>query len=618
MKLSKEKFSLCKFYLYKYLLGTAILTLPLTFALFKVGKANLISAKESLSLSLAKNINSEIYNTTLKPSPESLEDFDWYKPDNITHFDKIVKSNLGHFVLKINIINREKRIVYSTDSNTIGSFQHNQKLIKALEGVQVSSLILTSDEPDTMHADLQGVLLESFIPFRIPGDDLNNGNEIIGAFGIYQDATVLNQQILILRNTVFLVAFAVLVLVILYFRLVLSRADQIQMKLRREIENYARNLETMVADRTKELSEEKSKLQVILNHVPSAFVLVDKDLRILSTSAALREFTGKSLTKVKNYHCYDIICKGLSDGTCPTKAALKTNRVENSILTLKQNGNNRYLEHIAVPITNNGKTESILEIITDVTEKKKMQNCIIQAEKLSAVGQIAATVAHEIRNDLTSVKLILQHLAASLSTDEPKNRAANIALESINDMERVVKQLLDFARPTPISFKTTDINKLLKHSVDFCRQQIELKRLKLQEKYSEDIPMLRLDAEHIKEAVVNLILNAIQASKDNEMLSVRTKVDLLKENMSDFFIERKTDIHLKKNQRVVKIEILDNGCGIPAENLCCVFEPFFTTKIDGSGLGLSVTQRTVHEHGGIMRVESQAGHGSTFTIILPI
>ncbi len=613
MKSNKNIFRFFKFFLHKYLLGAVILTFLITFVMYKIGKTNFISAREALSVSLAKRMGSEFYNNSLKVFSESLEEFDWQKPDNIAQLDKIVKTNTEHFdVLKLNIINRAKRIVYSTDSNNIGSLQNNQKLVKSFEGAQVSSLILNSEKLDTENA-----LLESFIPFRVSDDNFDGGNEIIGVFVIYQGAATLNQQILTLRNTIFVAAFAMLVLVILCFRYVVARADQTQMKLRREIENYAENLEQMVTDRTKELSEEKIKLQVILNHVPSAFVLVDKNFRIKSASTALREFTDKSLEEVENQHCYQVICNKKPSGICPTTKALKSNHVENRILTLKQkDGKERCLEHVAVPISNNGKIESILEIFTDITEKKKMQDLIIQAERVSAMGQIAATISHEIRNGLTSVKLILQHLAVSLSQD--KKKAANVALQSINDMENVVRQLLDFARPTPISFKTTDINKLLKHSMDFCKQQLELKYLKLQEDYGDNIPKRRLDAEHIRQAVINLILNAIQASKENETLGIKTTVSPLEMNMSDYFIEKKASIHLKKNQRVVKIDISDKGCGIPPENLNRIFDPFFTTKIDGSGLGLPVTQRTVHEHGGIITVNSKPGLGSTFTIILPV
>ncbi|MFQ5638436.1 MAG: nitrogen regulation protein NR(II) [bacterium] len=599
MPSNKEKFRLPRLFLRNYVLGTAVLTFSIAYAVFNIGKATLISARGEHAGCVANDLGFEIYDQSSEPLSKTLATLVWSDSSTRARLDKITAKYLNHFdVERINIVDSNERIVYSTNPGLIGGYlRNNQELIKALAGIPVSTLGSATDESDDGVNHKQGPVLQSVIPFRIPGDDDNGEKKVIGAFQIYRNATVLSRRILTVRNTVFAASLTIFVLFILHFRFALRKAEHMQMK----------------------LSEEKSKLQVILNHVPSAFVLVDTDLRIQSTSAALREFSGKSLADVKNQHCYDIICnKKTPVGSCPTRKALKTNRVENTILTFKQNGTNRYLEHVAVPIRNNGKIESILEIITDITEKKKMQDCIIQAEKLSAVGQVAATIAHEIRNGLTSVKLILQHLAASLTADKTKNKAASVALESINDMENIVRQLLDFARPTPVSFKMADINKLLRHSVDFCRQQIKLKCLKLQEDYVENLPMLRLDAEHMRIAMVNLILNAVQASKDQDMLRIQITSALLEENLNDYFIEKKTELHLTKNRPVVKIAISDTGCGIPAENLSRIFDPFFTTKIDGSGLGLPVTRRTVHEHGGIMRVESQPNQGSTFTIILPI
>ncbi|MFQ5651565.1 MAG: nitrogen regulation protein NR(II) [bacterium] len=616
MQTKRTKFSLFKFLIRNYVLGIAILNFLIAFTVFRIEKSNLISAREAFAVSVAKALSSEIRDLPFQISPATLDSKD------SSQLDRITNKYLKHYgVARINIVDKEKRIVYSTKSNLIGNhLQSHPLLMKSLAGVPASCLHLTGDDAAGGPGDNRGAVLESVIPFSARGDESNDVNEIFGAFQIFQDAVALNEQILKLRNTVLGAAFAFLLLIVLYFWFALAKANRIQLKLRSEVENYAENLESMVADRTEQLMEEKNKLQVILNHVPSAFILVDLDRRIKSSSTALHEFTGQSFSEVKGRFCYDVLCnRKHAVGACPTKKALKSNRPETSILIFKEEeGEDRYVEHSAVPIINNGRTESILEIITDITEKKKMQDAMIQAAKLSAVGQMAATIAHEIRNGLTSVKLILQHLAAYVAHNKRKNKAAAVALESISDMEKVVKELLEFARPRPTCFKTTNINKLLRHSVDICRQQIELKPLILQENYSADIPMLRLDAEHMKEAVVNLILNAIRASRSHEILCVRAKLSVLERHMSDYFTEGKTRIQLKKNQPVAKIEILDNGCGIPAENLTHIFDPFFTTKIDGSGLGLPMTRRTVHEHGGILTVDSQPGQGSRFTIILPV
>ena len=161
------------------------------------------------------------------------------------------------------------------------------------------------------------------------------------------NAILLDQQISTLRFLVIGTAAGIVALCLLYFRVVLARADQTQMTLRKEIENYAENLEAMVAARTKELSDEKNKLQVILNHVPSAFVLVDRHLRIKIASAALRELSGKSLAEVMSQPCYRVICKRKKPvGMCPTRRALKSHRIENSNLILEHNGTIRQVEHV--------------------------------------------------------------------------------------------------------------------------------------------------------------------------------------------------------------------------------------------------------------------------------
>lgn len=560
-----------------YIVGVALLTILFAFLIFRYSKSTIISAREEFAISIANDINSSV---------------DWNSPSYLAELDKITKKYLSFSQVKsINVIDINKRVVYSSNTNLINKlFKDDDQLKNALSGKNISTLNAPNNRIDE-DLDESVRVLETYVPFNF-----GNSQDINLVFRIEQHGELLKQQIQRAGYTILAGSIVMFFLFVLYFRFAFGKCNHTQAK----------------------LSEEKNKLQVILNHVPSAFILVDKDFRIQSSSAALREFSGENLTNINNFHCYDIICKKKKLlGSCPSRKALKTNQIESSSLVYRNNGDERYLEHTAIPISNNGQIDSILEIITDITDKKKMQESIIQTEKLSAVGQVAATIAHEIRNGLTSVKLILQHLSDSLYKDRNK-KAANVALESIDEMENVVKQLLDFARPTPVYFKFSDVNKLAKHSVDFCRQQIELKCLNLAEEYCDDVPKLRLDTEHMRVAIVNLLLNAIQVSDKNGLLRIMTSVACLEENKSDYFIEKKADIHLKKDQRVVKIEITDNGYGIPDANLDQIFDPFFTTKIDGSGLGLSVTRRTVHEHGGIITVESQQGIGSTFTMILPI
>jgi two-component system sensor histidine kinase HydH len=379
------------------------------------------------------------------------------------------------------------------------------------------------------------------------------------------------------------------------------------------------DLEELIAERTKQLVEEKNKLQVILNHVPSAFVMVDRDLTIRSASAALTDITGRDICELIGQKCYSVICEGAVVRGCAAKSALNSCNMESGIVEFPDRGNGkRYIENVAIPIMQNGRTESVLEILTDVTERKRMQGYLIKAEKLSAVGQISAAIAHQIRNGLTSVKLILQHLGAALPANDSKKKAATVAVDSIKDMEKVVRQLLDFARPSPSSLHPVNVIELMHESVDFCRQQISLRQLTLEEDYANHELIISADKDHLKESIVNLILNAVQASSEGGMLRIAARPTELTEDLCADFVEKMGRICLDRGQDVLQISVSDSGHGISEEDLNHIFDPFFTTKIDGSGLGLFMAQRTVFEHAGVIEVDSKRGQGSTFTIHIPL
>lgn len=614
MQIGNNNHGHARFLLRYYIPGIAALILLVTFTIFQISRSALIGEAEAHALAVAEKINAALH----PPHPAGSEalsrpvESDAASQAQINRL--LTRYADGMPVTKIMLIDRKLRHILSTDR--IVRFpepdQFPPALGRAFAGSTHHRLVRLAGGEDSASA----TVLESYVPIRLRSDQPHAPVETV--IYLVQSTERLMARIAILRRTVVVIAALSFLAFIAYLKFVLTNADRVQTNLRREIENYAENLETMVDERTRQLREEKNKLQVILNHVPSAFVLVDRNFQIQATSAALQEIIGEHLTDVTGKHCYDVICKRQMRGRCPTQKALQKNAIASSTFIFKQNGTDRYLEHLAVPISNGGKIDSILEIITDVTERKKMQDYLIQAEKLSAVGQISATIAHEIRNGLTSVKLILQHLAASMPRASTTSKATHVALESIGDMEKVVKQLLDFARPSPITFKTTDINKLIRYCVNFCKRQVEVRKLLLVEEYNPDMPLLRLDAEHMREAVINLILNATQASKENQKLRIRTGVYTLEADLSAYFFEKKRTVRLTRDQQVAQIEIADCGCGIPAENFEKIFEPFYTTKLDGSGLGLPVTRRTVLEHGGIITVRSTPGRGSTFTINLPI
>lgn len=396
-----------------------------------------------------------------------------------------------------------------------------------------------------------------------------------------------------------------------------------------EIAQHREHLEQMVQARTRELRKEKNKLQAILDNVPSGFVLLDKDHRILSASAALQSITGKSGKELLGQPCYIVLGSDPVGSDNPATRTFHSGKMETQVVRrCCPEGEEHFLELIAVPLKKDGRVENVLEIITDVTDRKRLHDQLLRSERLAATGEMAAVIAHEMRNSLTSVRMLLQLLAETNNLDSGDRESLDVTLDSLSRMERVVNNLLQLARPAQLTKRSESVNEIIKDGVEFAKPQMVHKRIDLQVELATDLPQIELDREHLKEAMVNLILNASQSIETKGEIFIHSVVTTLTKKMHDLGEVRITadervsvgvrEVVLKKGRQVVKIEIRDSGCGIPGAHLERIFDPFFTTKINGTGLGLSFVKRVVNEHGGIVRAESEPGKGSCFSILIPV
>jgi len=223
---------------------------------------------------------------------------------------------------------------------------------------------------------------------------------------------------------------------------------------------------------------------------------------------------------------------------------------------------------------------------------------LVQAAKLAAVGALAAGVAHELNNPLTSVLGFAELSLTNPEVGVSVRHDLEIIAHEAGRARDIVRNLLDFARQTKPQRLPTDVNHVLKHTLDLIRQHIEKSGVIITEDYTPDVGLLTLDSGQIKQVFLNLITNAAQAMPRGGKLSLRTAC------LDDG----------------VAISVSDTGQGIPPEIQDRIFEPFFTTKAvgEGTGLGLSVSFGIIQEHGGRISVESQVGQGSTFTVWLPV
>jgi two-component system NtrC family sensor kinase len=233
------------------------------------------------------------------------------------------------------------------------------------------------------------------------------------------------------------------------------------------------------------------------------------------------------------------------------------------------------------------------------------QSQILQSEKQASVGRLAAGVAHEINNPLTGVLTYTHMLLRRADLSDDVRADLQVVAESTERVRKIVKGLLDFSRQTKLNSEPAEINRLVEATIKLIENQALLKGVAIQFHQGDHLPMITLDRSQIQSVLLNVMINALDASKPSDIITVQTTPSV---SASD------------TGQRGVEMIISDTGCGIPPEHLNKIFDPFFSTKEvgKGTGLGLSVSIGIVKEHGGTIRVQSEAGKGTTFFIWLPM
>jgi len=398
-------------------------------------------------------------------------------------------------------------------------------------------------------------------------------------------------------------------------------------KREKEISMHQDMLKEKVKLRTSELETEKNKLQSILDNIPNGILMLDKNGIILSASNVLTTILNKPKTDLVGRKYCDVIDCNHDLESCFLNDLFQSNEFKTaSWVYPKGKEDKKYLEHALIPIYKNGIGERVLAIITDNTRKKKLQNKLIKSEKFAVTGELAVVIAHEVRNSLTSVSMILQLIQRSEELKDAES--VDVALDSIKKLESVVKNLLGFARPQLPVKERCDINQVLEFCIKFVRHQMEKDKAEIQIQLDKLLPSLKLDENQVKEAIINLILNGFQAIEKQGTIKVIARKENLSQQMKDLqeisihedgeFRVEENEINLSKGEEVICIEVEDNGIGIPQDNIERIFDPFFTTKRNGTGLGLPQVKRVINQHGGIIRVRSEYTKGTCFTVYLPI
>ncbi|PVZ85669.1 sensor protein ZraS [Serratia sp. S1B] len=236
-------------------------------------------------------------------------------------------------------------------------------------------------------------------------------------------------------------------------------------------------------------------------------------------------------------------------------------------------------------------------IFRDLREVRQLQEEIRRKEKLAAIGDLAAGVAHEIRNPLSSIKGFASYFAARSLPGSEEQELAKVMAKEVDRLNRVISELLALVRPSDLCLKPTDINAVIEHSLLLIHQDAQQKSISIHYRCNNPLPSIEIDPDHFTQALLNLYLNAIQAMETEGVLEVDVEV------VGD------RDLH---------IIVSDSGRGIPPDELAKIFNPYFTTKATGTGLGLTIVQKVIEEHQGTIMVTSSPQSGTRFEMIIPL
>ena len=317
-------------------------------------------------------------------------------------------------------------------------------------------------------------------------------------------------------------------------------------------------------------------------------VTVNRQARLMFGLSPDEDAEGKPFAEILTVHGLDL------------PAALRQNDMlrECEVIGATTAGKTLPLSLSASALTGDaGERLGAVLLFRDLSEVRALQAQVERAERLASIGRLAAGVAHEIRNPLGSLKGFLQYFQRKLPLDAQDKTYLSVMIQEVDRLNAVVSNLLEFARPKEPTLEACDVTEILRHALTLLAQDAAAKQARIRRDFPDELPPMRLDRDQITQALLNFLLNAIQAIDADGEIRVSASVSADSGSMD--------------------ITIGDTGAGIAPDDLPRIFDPFFSTKKQGNGLGLAIAHAIIERHRGEISVESEPGRGATFRVRLP-
>ena len=377
-------------------------------------------------------------------------------------------------------------------------------------------------------------------------------------------------------------------------------SDYFQAMHEKKILEHNRLLEAEIQARTAELVESELNYKTLVEEINDGYFVVQNKVVV---------FANQAFCNMHGYTLHEVLGSRYSDFVAPGELE--------KLVGTDKNGNSeqagpRTVEYLRLTKTREtfpteiqskaaryGNSISRIGICRDITNRVRLEKKMRESERMAYIGQITTSLSHEIRNPLSAIKMNLQILKKNPQIKGNDQRRIDISAKEVNRLERILEEVLDFAKPLQIRLGRVEINTIVVASIDLLDMKFAEAGMEIVTALDPDLPSIQADGEKLGQAFINILLNALEASSYGSKVEIQTRFG-------------------SGNGGEVEIIIADEGHGISRQHASEIFKPFFTTKSSGTGLGLSNAHRIIDAHGGRIDVENRLVPGAFFKITLPV
>ncbi len=522
---------------------------------------------------------------------------------------------------------------YASLQDTIFSFRRRAHIL-AITVTGPDGIVIADTRPERLGSHLaevdrlrkardRQILMIDFKKWQVENvQPIRIGDAVIGYCRVVLDISYIHDGIDTIQQRS--LAFGVLVLLLLWglvmaFSLVITRPIEEMIKVAARVSegDFDRRVEVkgvreirMLAETfnlmTEAIRERETRLRNILDSIPDAVFHADNDKRVLWANRTVRDRHGVSMGEP----CYKVLWgRDAECDPCCCQDALGSSRrvVTTCQVSCGATASELYLDIAAVPLPDSlGRSGGFVVIARDITEMVKadqeraeLEAQLRHAQKMEAMGELSASIAHEFGNPLLGIRFLLRHLQENATLGEEDRNLLAVGMDEVERMQSLIRDLKSFYQPSSGEKIPTDIHHRIDNILLFHQNYFKTHHVTVEKHYADSLPRVMVVQDQITQVFINLLVNAVEAVPDEGGTVTIT-----------------TACH----GDTVSIAFHDTGVGISRDDQKKIFKPFFSTKpdVEGTGLGLSVSYGIVRGHGGDLRVSSSPGQGATFTVILPV